>query len=190
MTLSEGGFTALIPILEVAPAQLDGLKTFDSGSASLDGFLRENALDLQNDHLAYTSLIFHENFDGIVGYITLTNDAVRLKRLEIGELGLNFNTELDTFPAIKICRLAVSKQVQSQNIGGKILESAAGEIFDLQPISSARLLITDAINSPKVIDFYERNGFSESIWATDIAKNNSRGKERATIKMIKDLYAL
>lgn len=190
MALCDENFTGLIPIDEVAPEELHRIESFSSGTPSLDDFLKREAADLHAEHLSHTSLIFHSDFDGLVGYITLANDAIPLAGFEIGELGLNCNTALKTFPAVKICRLAVHKDLQRGGIGRRIIELAVGEIVGAQTVTTARIMITDAINEPKVIAFYQRYGFEESIWATDFAKNNQRGKIRATIKMIRDIYAL
>ncbi|QLQ02291.1 MAG: hypothetical protein HZY77_04955 [Thiobacillus sp.] len=99
--LSEGGFTALIPINEVAQSELYRIDSFSSGETSLDSFLHSEAANLHSDHLGHTSLLFHEDFASVVGYITLSNDAIPLKTSEIGDLGLAYEIELPAFPAVK-----------------------------------------------------------------------------------------
>lgn len=186
--LSAAGFTGLIPIHQVASAVEHYLGEFKCGRQDLDEFISEHARDQHEDHLSYTSVLFHEDFEGLVGYITLTNDAVGMELSEVGELGLRNNVDLKFYPAIKICRLAIHSDLQSQGVGEKLIELALGEILLSQSITAARLLITDAVNSPRVIQFYERCGFLESYWATRQQKSRG-GSVRATIKMIRDIYA-
>lgn len=187
--LSEVGFTALIPVNEVAPQELYRLKQFACGTPSLDTFLHTQALDLHLDHLSHTSVFFHEDFGGLVGYITLSNDSLPLKTSEVGELGLAYQTDLTSFPAVKIGRLAIHCDLQCQGLGARLLNLAIGEVIGAQTVAASRLIITDAVNEARVIKFYEQQGFLESFWATDQARNHGRGKERATIKMIRDIYA-
>jgi ribosomal protein S18 acetylase RimI-like enzyme len=186
--LSGIGFTALIPINEVAETELYRLKQFSCGNHSLDSFLHAQAQELHADHLNHTNLLFHEEFGGLVGYITLSNDSIPLKVSEVGDLGLAYQTDLHSFPAVKIGRLAVHADLQRTGVGTRLLDLAIGEIVGAQTVTAARLMITDAVNDPKVIRFYERHGFLESFWATDQARNNGRGRDRATIKMIRDIY--
>lgn len=187
--LSDAGFTALIPINEVAPEEQHRIKDFSCGIPNLDSFLIEQATNLHTDHLGHTSVLFHEDFDGLVGYVTLSNDAIPLKTSEIGGLGLAYEVQLSAFPAIKIGRMAVHKDLQSNGIGQRMLDLATGEIVGTPGVTTARLLITDAVNDPRVISFYTKCGFMESYWAIDQAKNHGKGMERATIKMIRDIYA-
>ena len=189
MKLSEAGFTGLIPLHEVAQEEMGRIAAFDSHSESLDSYLKDSAADQRAEHLSETSVIFHEDFPGLVGYITLTNDAIHLDQTEINHLGLNCTAEMRTFPAVKICRIAVHKELQGNGIGARILDLTIGEIVGAKGISAARMLITDAVNEAKVIDYYTKYGFVESLWAKGQVKQQKRGTVQLTIKMIRDLYA-
>lgn len=195
--LPKGGFTGLIPLNEVAPQALPWIDTFDSGRPNLDQFLRDTAKDQHADHLSQSSLIFHDQFEGLVGYITMANDCVPLTPFETGELGLRNLYDLRYFPAVKICRLAVHQELKRQGIGRFIIELAIGQIIGSQTPSAARLLITDAVNEPEVLAFYKGMGFFDSGWADEQAKKAQQqqkgGKgsppgQRATVKMLRDLY--
>lgn len=187
--LSNAGFTALISISEVAQGEIHRLDSFSCGKSTLDDFLRSEAANFHSDHLSHTSLLFHEDFPSVAGYITLSNDAIPLKTSEIGDLGLAYETELPAFPAVKIGRLAVHKELKRQGVGKRILDLAIGELVGVQTVTTGRLLITDAINESEVIDFYQKYGFMESYWAAEKEKNHGgKKKERLTIKMIRDIY--
>lgn len=193
--LPDAGFTGLIPLHEIDDAFRPWLLQFFSGRPSLDVFLKTGAQDLHDDHLSTTSLIFHENFDGVVAYITLANDAVQLTAFEEGELGLRDHYALRTFPAVKICRLAVHAELQRQGIGELVMELAMGQVIDTQRFCAARLLITDAVNEEAVLRFYKRLGFFDSGWAANEAgkkggqQHHALPLKRETIKMLRDIYA-
>ncbi|SFX63560.1 Acetyltransferase (GNAT) family protein [Janthinobacterium lividum] len=189
MQLSEHGFTGLIPLHDVDPGEIHRIEEFASGSVSLDEYLKKCAHDHYEEHLSSTSVIFHEDFPGLVGYVTLTNDAIRLDIAEVNHLGLSCHVELTSFPAVKICRIAVHKELHGNKIGNRILDLVIGEIVGATGISAARIIITDAINEPKVIEFYSKYGFLESIWSQGQVAQQKRGTVQVTIKMIRDLYA-
>ncbi|MES2160944.1 MAG: hypothetical protein V4476_07310 [Pseudomonadota bacterium] len=143
---------------------------------------------MHRDYLSRTSLLFHETFNGLVGYVTLANDSIPLTVVEISHMALNYNCTLPTFPAVKICRLGVNAQLQNQQIGRRILDLVTGAIVDSDRITSARFLITDAIDEARVVKFYENYGFTRSIWAADKHGKDRNHKGVATVKMIKDIY--
>lgn len=122
MKLSDIGFTGLIPLHEVAQEEMFRVGAFVSLSADLDFYLKNTALDHRLEHLSTTSVIFHEDFVGLVGYITLANDAIKLVPTEINHLGLNCESQISTFPAVKICRLAIHKDLRGNGIGSRILD--------------------------------------------------------------------
>jgi ribosomal protein S18 acetylase RimI-like enzyme len=184
MALSRAGFTGLIPLHEVAPGAMPMVKSFSCGTPSLDSFLQDEAADLHRDHLNRTSVLFHEYFDGLVGFVTLTNDSIPLTPYEVGELGLNYECPVSSFPAVKLCRLAVNVALQRQGVGEHILALTIGGILGAANVSTARFLITDAINDQKVISFYEKQGFVESYWA----KKKRGSSATASIKMLRDIY--
>lgn len=186
MLLSDEGYSALIPIDQITPEAEAFIPAFTCGTISLDSFLKESALDMHRDYLSRTSLLFHEAFDGLVGYVTLANDSIPLTVVEISHMALNYNCTLPTFPAVKICRLAVNARLQNQQIGRRILDLVTGAIVD--SATAARFLITDALDQPRVVKFYEDYGFTRSIWAADKHGKDRKHKGVATVKMIKDIY--
>lgn len=183
--LTEAGFSGLVLLNEVNENFLSWIERFDSGRDKLNDYLKSRARDQHDDHLGTTSLLFHEAFDGVVGYITLANDCVQLTTFEEGELGLRDQYQLRTFPAVKICRLAVNSALQRQGIGELIIDLAVGHIIESQKFCAARLLVTDALNEPAVLQFYKKLGFFDSGWADNEAKrrashNCARGRSSAT----------
>ena len=187
--LSEVGFTGLIPLHEVSEAEMPRVAQFKCGSESLDSFLQSEARDHYLEHLSQTSVIFHEDFAGLVGYVTLTNDAIALDISEVGHLGMNCIVSIPTYPAIKICKLAVHEDLHGIGVGNRILDLVIGEIVGGKGVAACRILITDAVNEPKVIEFYGDYGFLPSVWAKARAGQRKGGTAHLTIKMIRDIYA-
>lgn len=187
MALRPDGF-GLLPIREVEP-QL--LAAFSCGKARLDQFLVEQATDLHLDRLGHTTVVFHQDLNGIVvGYFTLSNDGIPLKTSEITELGLRGEAKFTAFPAVKLGRLAVHQDLQGQGIGRQLVDLVLGEILDSESLSAARLLIVDADNDPSVLTFYRKEGFQLSLWAENATRNHARGERNAqpaTVKMIRDV---
>ncbi|KPF60771.1 hypothetical protein D621_01360 [beta proteobacterium AAP51] len=67
-----------------------------------------------------------------------------------------------------------------------------GEILDSASLSAARLIILDADNEPRVVQFYRRLGYQESLWAEAQARKGIGSKSvaaAATVKMIRDILA-
>jgi len=193
MPLRSDGFTGLIAINQIAEEQQHRITSFDSGTDSLNRFLNESALEFQAAHLGYTSVLFHEDFAGLVGYITLANDAIKLQGIEITDLALNLPPEqnLTAFPAIKIGRLAVHQELKRQGIGRRLLDLALGGVMGGSTLSAARILVADAINTEEVLAFYKGLKFEESKVGNEDYSKASRGKRhlpRLTIKMIRDIY--
>ncbi len=48
----------------------------------LDGFLTAQAPTLHEARLGLTGVVFHQQFEGPVGYFTLANDAIKLNDSE------------------------------------------------------------------------------------------------------------
>lgn len=183
--LSNEGY-GLLPIKD---ADIDILDSFDCGKPHLNGFLTTTAREMHEGLLSSTSLVFHQDFDGLVGYFTLSHDGIPLSTGEEYELGYNGQPNLSSFPAVKIGRLAISKDIQKQGVGTAVMGMIRGDVIGAKSLSAARILVVDAENDPDVIRFYERYGFERSQWADKQAKNHGgRASARPfTVKMIRDV---
>lgn len=181
--LSKEGY-GLLPITGVSDQVL---KAFDCGKSNLNEFLRDNALEMHDSKLSSTSLVFHKDFDGLVGYFSLSNDAIPLSSFEESELGYNGETNLSAFPAVKIGRLATQRSLHRTGVGAAVMEMILGDVLGSKTLSVARILIVDADNDPKVIAFYESCGFERSQWAKKMATNHGGRGQQFTVKMIRDV---
>lgn len=186
--LSPGGY-GLIPVVDANPSELT---SFTCGRDGLDQFLFEEANDFHTSRLGFTSLVFHKDFEGLVGYFTLANDALVLETSENYSLGLAMDLTLSAFPATKIGKFAVRSELQRKGVGRAMMDLLVGESLDSGGLSASRLLVTDAVNEGDIIAFYDKCGFLESLWAKKQRLNHGRGKTRTqpqTIKMYLDVFA-
>lgn len=181
--LSGDGY-GLLPIREVQPSKL---LTFDCGKPRLNDFLTKTAVAMYEARLGLTTVIFHADFDGVVGYFTLANDAIVLNESEKFELGLNLDVTLTSFPAVKIGRLAIASKLQGMGTGTAVLDIIKGTVLDSTSLSSARLLVVDADNDEAVLRFYEQRGFKKSLWSEKIYQTQGGRKRPPTKKMLLDI---
>lgn len=145
---------------------------------------------MHSRRFAFTNLVFHQAHQGLLAYFTLVNDEIPLNESEKFELGESEHVTLEKFPAVKIARLAVSDGQQSQGVGAAVMDLIAGEILDSSSLSAARLLVVDADNEDRVVKFYERLGFTKSLWAEKQRANHGGNRRQVTVKMIRDLLAM
>lgn len=188
MPLRDKGY-GLVPVVDVAPLLLE---RFDCGKEHLNRFLVE-ARTLHADRLGFTAVAFHQDYPGqVIGYFTLANDGLPLTTSEQGELGLCDDVTLSSFPAVKVCRLAVARGLQRQGVGRQLMALVHGEIHDAASLSAARIVIVDADNTPEVVSFYAALGYRNSLWAERQARHHGPAMRRGppqAVKMIRDILA-
>jgi hypothetical protein len=160
------------------------LKQFSCGtSPQLDEFLHEDARVYDAHGITSTVVVFAEGYKTPVAYFSLTADSVHLSSGERTDLGVPFDVPISYYPAVKLTKLAVVFELQSSGIGETIIDLICG-IVSTAPFA-VRLLTVDAVNHDRVLSFYARTGFIESL----SAKEERQGqKVRDTILMFKDLY--
>lgn len=159
------------------------LKQFSCGRTQLDDFLIEDARGYDAHGLTRTVLVFMLGFTAPVAYFSLTADSVHLSGGERTDLGLPFDAPISFYPAVKLTKLAVGQAVQSQGLGQYLLDLICG-IASEAPFA-VRLLTVDAVNQDRVLQFYQRVGFMESL--SEMKQRQSQ-KSRETVLMFKDLY--
>lgn len=118
-----------------------------------------------------------------VAYFSLTADSVHLSGGERTDLGLPFDAPISFYPAVKLTKLAVAQDVQSRGLGEQLVDLICGIASDTP--FAVRLLTVDAVNQDRVLQFYQRVGFMESL---SDAKQRQAQKSRETVLMFKDLY--
>ena len=146
------------------------LAPFDSGSAELNDFLKNDALKEQQELLSKTHLCFYK--DRVAGFITLTADSVQVRlppkkdgkrELNLDESQLIDDCNYPAYPCILIARLATDKKLQESGIGSHLLSLAIG--FALDGPLGCRYLSVDPKDESEESkkrpeDYYKKFGFN------------------------------
>jgi hypothetical protein len=159
------------------------LTDFSCPVQEYNDYLTQDALRSQNDHIALTWLLYDLSTEGIIAYMSIINDAIKLSVPE-KELH-NLNYPFKTIPAMKIAKLAVSQSFRKTYKGvGTFMINAALILSQgcNTDYSACRFLTVDADieHNASVLSFYEKNGF--------ISNSEMNNKNRKTISMRKDIY--
>lgn len=142
------------------------IKPFDCGDDDLNEFLLEKAILFQTQLLAVTYVL--ENRERTIAFFSIFNDSLRVEEADfvsktklkefLSHLVPHSKRHLKTFPALKIGRLAVCKQVQKGGLGRKILDFIIDIAIKQNDNCACRLITVDAY--AKSIGFYEKMKFS------------------------------
>lgn len=137
------------------------IKSFDCGDSDLNDFLYSDAIDYFRSMMALTYLLEDKEADKTVAYYSLLNDKIvfdpdekkiwnRLNRR------VHNNKRRKEYPAVKIGRLAISKDYAGQKIGRTILLQIK-YMFATMRRSACRFITVDAYKA--AVPFYEKCGF-------------------------------
>lgn len=138
------------------------IKSFDCGDADLNDFLISNAINYYKSMMALTYLLEDNETDKTVAYYSLLNDKIIFdpdeKRLW-NRLNRNVanSKRRKEYPAVKIGRLAISKDYARQQIGRSILLQLK-HIFATMRRSACRFITVDAYAA--AVPFYQKCGFT------------------------------
>lgn len=156
------------------------LKPFDCGDEDLNEFLFDNARLCEIELLSKTYVIEDER--NTIAYFSLLADKIS-KSLIPRIVWENLNAKIpeekhfNSYPAVKIGRLAVHKDYKGQNIGSSILSLVSSLVIASSEYVAFRFLTVDAYKSAQ--GFYERNDF------VPLIKDEKTG--RNTIPMYMDM---
>ena len=124
---------------------------FESRTADLNDFLKEDALENQKELVNKTFLCCR--FNQLVGYITFTTDII--EKEEVQKEG-RIRVPYKEYPAIKIARLAVDKKYERKGVGGFLLLAAVGKALKISDDVGCRFITVDSKQDS--IGFYEKRG--------------------------------
>lgn len=100
----------------------------------------------------------------IVCAFTVANSSVKVASLPSG-LRNKLNRKIPNakrspqYPAVLVVQLAVSDLFSGHHIGDELLDFIKSWFIDPLNKTGCRYVIVDAVNHPKVFDYYQRNGF-------------------------------
>ena len=125
----------------------------DDDDRDLDDFIRDDAERHLRDKMAVTYGVFFPEkalSRRPLAFFTLQNDS-----LKIESPGYPYKTP----PAVKIGRFGVSAEIQSRGIGTDII-TMIKDFMCQDNRAGCRYITLDAYNKPRVLRFYQKNGFS------------------------------
>lgn len=163
---------------------LQDIKPFDCGDNDLNGFLVDDAKFYYKELIANTFVM--EDETEIVAYFSLLNDKISQTTVSKNlwrklRKTMPHRKHLGSYPAMKIGRLAISKNHQCEGIGTKLVSAIKQMTVNSQTaISACRFLTVDAYK--EALPFYERNGFKRLV--------NEDEEGEYTIPMYYDLKEL
>ena len=137
------------------------IKSFDCGDADLNDFLFSDAVNYYKSMMALTYLLEDNEADKTVAYYSLLNDKIVFDPEE-KKLWNRLNRRVANskrrkeYPAVKIGRLAISKDYAGKQIGRAILLQVK-HIFATMRRSACRFITVDAYAA--AVPFYEKCGF-------------------------------
>jgi GNAT superfamily N-acetyltransferase len=146
------------------------ISDFDCGNEELNDFFNTKALLFKEQLLAMTCFFRHEESNKIVCAFSLSPNALKAKDLpnsrqkRVKQLVPREKT-LQSYPAFLVGRLGVVQEFNGQGIGSQLMNYIKGYCLSNYP-DFCRFLIIDAYNSPSVLDFYQKNGFS-TVFSTE-----------------------
>ena len=137
--------------------------SFDCGDEDLNSFILEEALLYRKALLAVTYVVEDSESGKVLAYFSLANDKVSLSDFESKTEFNRFRRKrfvnekrLKSYPAGKLCRLAVDNAAKNLHIGSNLIRFIKG-YFITDNKTGCRFLTVDAYAD--AIPFYLKNGF-------------------------------
>jgi GNAT superfamily N-acetyltransferase len=139
------------------------LLDFDCNEHEINDFLLNDALNYQKEQFAITYVFTKDN--QVVAFFSLLNDSLHDKGYE-NTVWNRFHRHnnipnqkrIRQYPAIKIGRLGITKNYQGTGLAYSMMDFIKG-FTRLNQKSASRLLLIDAYNKTKQLNFYKRNDF-------------------------------
>ena len=127
------------------------LSSFSCLTRELNDFLKNDALNDQNNLISRTSLCFWKN--ELVGFFTLIADTIEAKAVIDGLEHYDYRK----YPGVKIARLAVDSRFERIGIGTYLLLAAIGKTLSVCDSIGCRYILVDSKRNS--IGFYQLNEF-------------------------------
>lgn len=141
-------------------------------------FLKEKALDLEEKSISKTFVLVHNLTKELIGYFSLSTDAVRLTTEEKEESNLS-DVAFMSLPAIKLGKLAINKKLSPEasrrGYGSFILDMINTFAYEVNKEGVACRFVTvdaDVEYDPNTPLFYKKNGFINNL--SKPKRNNSK----------------
>lgn len=136
---------------------------FSCDDEDLDDFIINDAPLYREALLAVTYVIERNSDKALVGYFSLANDRIAIKDFPSNNEFNKFRRHrfvnekrLTNYPAVKLCRFALSNTVKGKHIGSILLDFMK-RYFVSDNKTGCRFLTVDAYRTAE--SFYQKNGF-------------------------------
>ena len=114
---------------------------FSCGQASLDDWLRAQALRAQTSGTARTYVWTRPEDDVVTAYFAIAPTLVRR-----GEVSRSMSGGVEVVPAYLLARLALDQSLHGQGLGSQLLIDALQVIVAAAETAAGRLILVDAID--------------------------------------------
>lgn len=133
------------------------LTSFRCSDHDLEEFLKDDALDSQNNRLSATRLVYCQ--DALVGYFTLVNDSLVVDAVSPGDGERDYPYR--KYPAVKVARLATHRDYERRRIGSNMLIKIFNILIKISQHTGCRIITVDATGN--AVGFYSKMGFKIAI---------------------------
>lgn len=142
----------------------EAVASFNCGDEDLNDFILNDAIAYRKCRLAVTYVLTDKTTNEVAAYFSLANDRIGLQDfVETREYNrfrrpkfVN-SKRLKSYPAVKICRLAISSNLKGMGIGSNLLQFIKSFFF-VDNKTGCRFITVDAYAD--AISFYLRNNFT------------------------------
>lgn len=132
----------------------DDTRPFQCRKEMYTRFLKKDACDAMDECTGCTHLVHYKD-SSLVGYFTLINDIIVGEQIEQFDMKPGYRYE--SYPALKIARLATHKDWEGRGIGQFMLVQSVSFAIKVNSISACRFITVDAIHEK--VGFYKKFGF-------------------------------
>lgn len=185
MTLAEDCF--FVRLTKCPPAE--GAQYSVSKEPQIDTFFHEDYIEYEQELMGNTYAYYlkadkaGQLFDNSkpVAAFTIANSALVMDLLQSARKnkinqGVPRVKQRRQYPALLICQLAVFDEFVGNRLGDELLNVIKDFALILNETTACHYLIVEAVNKPKVLDFYQRNDFIPLYSSEEIELEKTRRK--------------
>ena len=137
----------------------------------IDRFFHTEYMDYDYQLLGKSYCFVTREEQNVVAAFTLANSSVRVDNMPKSKRNklnrkIPFSKQRSQYPAVLVAQLAVFDGFGGKNIGREVLDFIKSWFIDPLNKTGCRYVIVDAVNTPKVLQFYKDNGF-DFIFSSD-----------------------
>lgn len=158
-----------LSLIRLSPAS--PRKAFDCGDPDLNEFFHKDSIDYAVQLLAVTYALETEN--ETTAFFSVLNDRIHreaVAKAAFRKIRKNIpkQKQLNSYPAVKVGRFAVSEKYKRQRIGTELMDFIKGFFIDLNN-TGCRFITVDAY--PQAVAFYLNNGFKPLVSEIEEGQN-------------------